>query len=118
MSVRALRYYEEQGLLESERSPSGQRLYLDGAVARVQWIQLLYRAGLPSKAIVDLLPCVHTGVATPEMIDRLVTERDKVERQLRDLMQTRDRMDIAIAAAHSYATPTADRVECELTPAS
>jgi len=34
VSVRALRYYEEQNLLASVRSPSGQRQYPDSAVDR------------------------------------------------------------------------------------
>ena len=36
VSVRALRYYEEQGLLASIRSPRGQRLYADEAADRVR----------------------------------------------------------------------------------
>ncbi len=64
VSVRALRYYEEQDLLVSARSPSGQRLYPDSAVDRVQLIQQLYSAGLPSRAILELLPCVETGDVT------------------------------------------------------
>ncbi|MEU2349652.1 MerR family transcriptional regulator [Modestobacter sp. NPDC049651] len=102
VSVRALRYYEEQGLLESERSPSGQRRYAEGAVGRVHWIQLLLRAGLPSRAIVDLLPCVHTGVATPEMVARLTAERDRIDQQVRELTATRDRMDEVLAATLRY----------------
>jgi hypothetical protein len=35
VSTRALRYYEEQGLLEPERTPSGQRVFPASAVARV-----------------------------------------------------------------------------------
>lgn len=106
VSVRALRYYEEQGLLEAERSPSGQRLYPAGAVGRVRWIQLLYGAGLPSKAIVDLLPCVHTGVATPEMLSRLAAERDRIDQQVRDLTATRDRLEHVMAATQAYTAPS------------
>lgn len=39
VSTRALRYYEEQGLLESDRTSSGQRSYAEAAVERVQLIQ-------------------------------------------------------------------------------
>ena len=98
VSTRALRYYEEQGLLESERSLSGQRHYAEGAVERVRWIQALYAAGLPSRAIADLLPCVHTGIATPEMVARLVQERERIDEQVRDLTATRERLDAVIAA--------------------
>ena len=116
VSVRALRYYEEQGLLEAERSASGQRHYPDGAVDRVRWIQLLYAAGLPSRAIVDLLPCVHTGSATPEMVARLTAERDRIDQQVRDLVATRDRMDAVIAATLTHVEEGAPAA-CELAPA-
>jgi DNA-binding transcriptional MerR regulator len=46
VSVRALRYYEEQELLAPERSTTGQRHYPDDAVDRVELIQQLYAAGL------------------------------------------------------------------------
>ena len=68
VSVRALRYYEEQGLLVSQRSGSGQRLYGNAAVDRVRLIQQLYAAGLSSRTILEFLPCIHAGVSTPETL--------------------------------------------------
>lgn len=105
-SPRALRYYEEQGLLSSVRSPSGQRHYGDDAVDRVRWIRALYAAGLSSKAITGLVPCVHTGVATDDMIARLIAERGRIDAQIADLTATRDRLAGIIAAA---ADPAPDR---------
>ncbi|GAA2317845.1 MerR family transcriptional regulator [Streptomyces violaceusniger] len=99
VSVRALRYYEEQGLLTSERSPSGQRHYAETAVERVLWIQCLYAAGLSSKTIREFLPCTSTGVATPADIARLAAERDRIDAQMANLATTRDRLDAVIAAA-------------------
>ncbi|MFE2183055.1 MerR family transcriptional regulator [Streptomyces sp. NPDC059455] len=99
VSVRALRYYEEQGLLTSERSPSGQRHYADTAVGRVLWIQCLYAAGLSSKTIRGFLPCVHSGVATPADIARLTAERDRINAQMADLATARDHLEEVIAAA-------------------
>ncbi|WP_131787258.1 MerR family transcriptional regulator [Protofrankia symbiont of Coriaria ruscifolia] len=97
VSVRALRYYEQQDLLAAERSPGGQRHFPDSAVDRVQLIQQLFTAGLPSKSIVDLLPCVVNGRATPELLDRLSTERDRIDQQIADLVNTRDRLDSLIS---------------------
>lgn len=99
VSVRALRYYEEQNLLAAERSPSGQRHYPETAVDRVQLVQQLYAAGLPSKSIVDLLPCVVNGEATPELLGRLAMERDRVDRQIGELVSARDRLDTVITNA-------------------
>ncbi|MEW5351647.1 MULTISPECIES: MerR family transcriptional regulator [unclassified Streptomyces] len=99
VSVRALRYYEEQSLLVAERSRSGQRHYPDGAVDRVRLIQQLYAAGLSSRTITELLPCVVDGRATPALLERLAAEREHVDRRITDLTQVRDRLDSVIAAA-------------------
>lgn len=99
VSVRALRYYEEQGLLTAERSPGGQRHYPAAAVNRVLLIQQLYAAGLTSRAIVELLPCVIDGNATPALIERLTAERDRIDRQITDLAATRNRLDSVIGGA-------------------
>jgi DNA-binding transcriptional MerR regulator len=88
VSTRALRYYEEQGLLTSERSPSGQRHYADDAVARVRWIQALYSAGLSSKAI-----------TTDSMLARMTEERDRIDAQIAGLTATRERLHALITAA-------------------
>lgn len=97
VSVRALRYYEEQSLLASTRSASGQRHYADTAVDRVQLIQMLYAAGLSSRTIADLLPCVDAKVSTPESRSRLAAERDRIDAQIVELTRTRDKLDAVIA---------------------
>jgi DNA-binding transcriptional MerR regulator len=99
VSVRSLRYYEEQRLLVPERSPSGHRHFPDAAIDRVQLIQQLYSAGLSSKSIHDLLPCVVNGRATPELVSRLSTERDRIDKQITGLVSARDRLDTVIANA-------------------
>lgn len=107
VSVRALRYYEEQGLLESERSPSGQRRYPEDAVDRVHFIQQLYAAGLTSKDVLEVLPCVHTGIATPAMMARLVEQRDGIDRQIAELTQARVRLDEVIRIGHDHVVAAA-----------
>ncbi|GAA0296206.1 MerR family transcriptional regulator [Kineococcus aurantiacus] len=108
VSVRALRYYEEQGLLVAERSPGGQRHYPDSAVERVRFIQNLYAAGLGSKAVVRILPCMDHGVLTDEMHERLLAERARVQAQLEELTATRDKLDDVIRAGQAYrADPAA-----------
>ncbi|RSS28159.1 MerR family transcriptional regulator [Streptomyces sp. WAC08452] len=99
VSVRALRYYEEQDLLAAERSPSGQRRYPESAVDRVVLIQQLYAAGLSSRTIAELLPCVVDGRATPALIERLAAERERVDRRITDLLHARDRLDSVLTAA-------------------
>ena len=108
VSTRALRYYEEMNLLPAQRSTSGQQQYTDGAIERVRLIQQLFGAGLGSKAVVELLPCLHTGIATPAMLARLKAERDRVDRQAQALSATRDRLDGVIQTATAAAERPCD----------
>ncbi|MEV4898729.1 MerR family transcriptional regulator [Nonomuraea sp. NPDC055795] len=104
VSVRALRYYEEQGLLKADRSESGQRHYPESAADRVELIQMLYSAGLSSRTIAELLPCVDAKVSTPESRDRLAAERDRINAQIAALTRTRDNLDAVIASSGGPAS--------------
>ncbi|WP_108251408.1 MerR family transcriptional regulator [Planctomonas deserti] len=96
VSVRSLRYYEEQGLLASSRTSSGQRVYEPAAIQRVDLVQQLFGAGLSSRTIAQLLPCVDLGQATAESFALLVSERDRITAQLAGLEAARDRLDEVI----------------------
>jgi DNA-binding transcriptional MerR regulator len=105
VSERSLRYYEMQELLRSERTPGGQRQYGEWAVDRVIRIQALYAAGLNSKKIAQLLPCMRDAdgapseIATPRLVDELAAERDRIDRMITDLIRSRDVLDEVIATA-------------------
>jgi len=58
VSLRSLRYYEEQGLLQPERMENGYRVYSPFAVEQVHTIQLYLRLGLSTEQIVSFLHCV------------------------------------------------------------
>ncbi|GAB3658510.1 MerR family transcriptional regulator [Glycomyces tarimensis] len=98
-SVRALRYYEEQGLLESERSARGQRRYGPEAVEKVRWIRQLLAAGVPSRAIVKLRKCDKDGKATAEEVAILEAERDRIDNLVKHLTATRERLDYMVAVS-------------------
>ncbi|MFI2278110.1 MULTISPECIES: MerR family transcriptional regulator [Catenuloplanes] len=104
VSTRALRYYEEQGLLPAARTGGGQRLYPEAAVDRVGLIQGLFAAGLSSRSLTVLLPCVDAREATDEAVTLLRTERDRIDRQIEELAATRDRLSEVIVAC-TTATP-------------
>jgi DNA-binding transcriptional MerR regulator len=53
--TRMLRYYEEQGLLASERRPNGYRDYPESVVGDVEQIRGLISSGLPTRLIRLLL---------------------------------------------------------------
>ncbi|MET9565129.1 MerR family transcriptional regulator [Streptomyces tauricus] len=96
VSIRSLRYYEEQGLLlTNSRSASGQRHYADVEIERVAFIQQLYSAGLSSRAIAELLPCVDMPRQenSQAALQRMAEERDRISERIADLTRTRDALD-------------------------
>lgn len=107
VSVRSLRYYEQQEILLSDRTTGGQRVYDEDAVERVELIQLLFGAGVGSRDVVELLPCIYSGTTTPAMVDRLLTERDRIDRQAKGLVATRRRLDGVIVEAKARLHATA-----------
>jgi len=101
VSTRSLRYYEEQGLLTAERTLTGQRIYAESAVERVQLIQQFFTAGLASRTILQLLPCVDTGHASPEVFQMLAAERERITAAMADLEAAREALDRMIEIAHN-----------------
>ena len=105
VSERSLRYYEQHGLLVSDRTSGGQREYVERAVDRVILIQELFAAGLHSKKIAELLPCMRdpdggpNERATPELVTELTAERDRIDRMIADLTTSRSVLDDVITTA-------------------
>ncbi|MEU2232140.1 MerR family transcriptional regulator [Streptomyces vietnamensis] len=93
---RLLRYYEEQGLIVADRLPNGYRVYDASNVDRVMQIRGLLDAGLPTRIIKQILPClnkprtIHFPDATPEMLETLENERDRMTDRIRCLTRNRD----------------------------
>lgn len=93
-SPRSLRYYEEQNLLSSTRSSSGQRIYKHEALERVALIHYLFQAGLCSSTIAEILPCMADPTSqTPLLRKRLVRERARISAQVDAMEQTLKAMD-------------------------
>ncbi|MEU2062568.1 MerR family transcriptional regulator [Streptomyces sp. NPDC013455] len=113
VSERSLRYYEAHGLLRAERTPGGHRDYGEWAVDRVIRIQALYAAGLNSKKIAQLLPCMRDGdgtpseSATPRLVDELTAERERLDRMIADLIRSRGVLDDIITTASAGLGSTA-----------
>ena len=93
---RLLRYYEEQGLIVADRLPNGYRVYDESNLDRVAQIRGLLDAGLPTRIIKQILPClnkprvIHFPDATPEMLATLEEERDRMTERIRFLTRNRD----------------------------
>ncbi|NYI04700.1 MerR family transcriptional regulator [Allostreptomyces psammosilenae] len=105
VSERSLRYYEKQGLLTAERTLGGHRHFPESAVDRVIRIQELFAAGLHSRKIAQLLPCMRDAdggpseIATPRLVGELAAERERIDRMIDDLVRSRDVLDQVIETA-------------------
>ncbi|OZD08171.1 MerR family transcriptional regulator [Rhodococcus sp. 06-235-1A] len=111
VSVRSLRYYEQQGLLASNRTSSGQRVYSEWAVDRVVHIQELFAAGIASKTVSALLPCMRdvdggpAATATDKLAEMLAAERARIDEAIRSLEVSRGVLDDVIDSARPDARP-------------
>ncbi|MFC5143310.1 MerR family transcriptional regulator [Streptomyces aureoversilis] len=110
-SRRLLRYYEEQGLIVSQRSPNGYRHYDERLVDRVLQIRGLLDAGLPTRIIKQILPCldkprvIHFPDATPEMLATLELERDRMTERIECLIRNRDAVSEYLDAVRPDRSP-------------
>lgn len=108
VSTRSLRYYEEQRLLDADRTPTGQRVYTTDATDRVRLIQCLYSAGLPSSSIALLLHCESTGRISADMLDEVRGQRERIGHRLEQLTVAAARMDSLLDTMADAAAPPVD----------
>jgi DNA-binding transcriptional MerR regulator len=104
-SVRMLRYYEEQGLLEPQRTPSGYRVYAESDVDRVARIRCMLSAALPAGVVGKALSFLLDGRAVipelPEERARLAAslqgELDELDQKIAALQNSRDLLATIVA---------------------
>ncbi|TFB82489.1 MerR family transcriptional regulator [Cryobacterium sp. TMT1-3] len=106
--ARLLRYYEEQGLLNPLRNPSGYRDYTDQDIELVRRIRHLLNAGLSTATIRTVLPCLtdRAGRLAPictDLIEDLKREQIRIEASIDTLKQSRDAIEEVIAAGVSLS---------------
>jgi len=110
VSVRALRYYEEQGLLRPGRDSSGYRVYAPDAPHVVARIRGMLAAGLSTGAIREMLPCA-TGAGPgidpcPEVLRTMADYLDRMDTDIADLRRRR----AALAAFRDATEARQERV--------
>ena len=89
MTVRALRHYDEIGLLRAgERTASGHRRYTGADVRRLYRIRVLRGLGLPLEEIARVLG--DTGI--PQLRDLLATQLRDLEAHAEHVGRLRDRL--------------------------
>ena len=99
---RMLRHYENRGLIEAERSSTGQRLFNTSVIEQVHSIRRLLNAGLPIEAIRELLDCIHdTDRIEPCAVPLLVEHLQVYDGRIAELASTRDALQELIDASNN-----------------
>jgi DNA-binding transcriptional MerR regulator len=100
-SVRMLRYYEEQGLLEPERTESGYRVYAESDVLRVGHVRCMLASALPTSVVREAVRFLLDG-APPVPAER--AERERLAKRLQaELDGLTERIDILNRSRNSLA---------------
>lgn len=111
-TARALRHYEQTGLLTAGRAPNGYREYTEADAVRVRNIRALVDAGLTLDDLRPLLGCLDGDVmAQPPSARVLGIARDRLavlERRIAAQTGARDRLLAALAAADAAAADPSD----------
>ena len=107
--TRLLRYYEEQGLLDPDRAPNGYRDYPEALVERVVQIRGLLDAGVPTRIIKRILPClsdpcsIHVADADPELLADLEHHEAQMTAKIDCLAKNRDAISAYLAAVRAMS---------------
>jgi DNA-binding transcriptional MerR regulator len=113
VSVRALRHYEEEGLIRPARDGNGYRDFGDGAIEAVRQIRGMIESGLPTRIIREILPyldgpaALMPAVPCAYMLGEVKRQRELLDRRIRSLTGNRDALDAYLREARSAAV-TAD----------
>lgn len=95
LSVSAIRFYEDRGLIEPVRSGGNQRRFLRSDIRRLSFILIAQRLGLSLGEIEAELARLPQG-RTPDVRDWAAisrTIRARIEARIAELERTRDRLD-------------------------
>jgi len=95
VSVRAIRHYDENGLLNAERADNGYRLFPPSAVSQVRQIQRLIATGFNLAEIRSFPDCMRMIEGAAMCPETSLTQRKRladIERQITDLEKRRVRL--------------------------
>lgn len=100
VNIETVRFYEREGLLpKPERSAGGHRLYGDGDVARLRFIQKAKEVGFTLKEIHDLLFLRDSDLATCGDVSELAKRKlDEISRKITMLTEMRDHLAALVEA--------------------
>lgn len=91
VSVDALRFYEEKGLLAPMgRTESGYRLYAPATVAQVKFIKSAQALGFSLQEVLDVMPALTQGrLQLMELRQRMQEKLKSIDDQIKQLQKLR-----------------------------
>ena len=95
LSVSAIRFYEDRGLVEAERNTGGQRRFLRADIRRLSFIQIAQQLGFSIAQIKHLLDQLPNG-RTPNKRDWAKISkafRTDIDERIATLERLRDKLD-------------------------
>lgn len=108
---RQVRFYEAEGLITSSREANNYRDYDEIALGRVKQIRELLEAGLSTRVIRAVLPCLDSPLdpirfegVTDETVQALVRERDRLTERIEVLTRNRDAVAAYLADLQERST--------------
>lgn len=102
-SPRALRHYEEAGLIDARRAANGYRLYDEGTVTRVRNIRHLLVGGLTVDDVRAFLPCldgdITAGTVSAKALQVALKRLAVIDERIAAQMAVRERLAAALREA-------------------
>lgn len=106
VTVRAVRYYESQGLVKPAREPNGYRTYTDQDVAVVREVKALLSLGLTAEQTYPFVDCLRAGNdradVCPASLQAYRSRIAELDDRIAELTTLRSRLTDLLADAESY----------------
>jgi len=107
--VRTLRYWQDEGLLEAQRTDGGYRLFPDTMVEQVRFLRKAQALGLTLAEIHDVLTVRLDGRPPCERVRELLHERlASVRERVRELRALEDELAARLVWAEARPEPACD----------
>ncbi|ADB32085.1 transcriptional regulator, MerR family [Kribbella flavida DSM 17836] len=111
VTVKAVRYYESQGLLKPEREANGYRRYTQADVVVVREVKALLSLGLTAEQTYPFIECLRAGNdradVCPASLTAYRTRIAEVDRRIAELTTLRGKLTGLLADAESWRRRTA-----------
>ena len=112
VTVKAVRYYESQGLLKPTREANGYRTYTTEDVVVVREVKALLSLGLTAEQTYPFIECLRAGNdradVCPASLTAYRTRIAEVDRRIAELSDLRARLTDLLTDAESWRTRVGD----------